>query len=134
MGFYTTKTHNNAVVTLKAGERVLLEEQTSINPGKPYSKEVAVPSGIDEHDIRASISVDGNELIAYSPIRIVPQPKPEPYTPPGPPESIENIEVLFLAGQRIDQFHNPSLDPDPYYLEVLRRDSSHIGANTEMEF
>ena len=131
-GFYTTKTHANAIVTLKAGERVLLEERTSINPAKPYSKEITVPSGIDEHDIRASISVEGRELIAYSPIRIVPQPKPEPYTPPGAPESIENIEVLFLAGQRIDQFHNPSLDPDPYYKEVLRRDSSHIGANTEM--
>jgi len=132
LGFYSTKTHNNAVVTLKAGERVLLEEQILINPANPYSKELTIPSGIDEHDIRASISADGRELIAYSPIRIVPQPKPEPYTPPGTPESIENIEVLFLAGQRIDQFHNPSLDADPYYLEVLRRDSSHVGANTEM--
>ncbi|MCX6333288.1 MAG: hypothetical protein NT092_03190, partial [Bacteroidia bacterium] len=38
----------------------------------------------------------------------------------------------FLAGQRIDQFHNPSLDADAYWLELLRRDSGNVAANTGM--
>jgi tetratricopeptide (TPR) repeat protein len=131
-GFYTTKSYTNATVTLKAGSKVLLEEQTSINPGKPYSKQVAIPAGVDEHDIRASISAGGRELVAYSPIRLQPVSKPVGTTNVGAPADIKNDEELFLAGQRIDQFHNPTLDADPYWEEALRRDSANVAANTGM--
>ncbi|HQJ20774.1 MAG TPA: DUF5107 domain-containing protein [Bacteroidales bacterium] len=131
-GFYTTRSHSNAVVTLKAADKVLLEEKISINPENPYKKEISLPEGIDEHDLRASISAEGSELISYSPVRIIPEPMPMPYTDPKAPADIDNNEELFLAGLRIDQFHHPSLDADPYYLEVLRRDSANVAANTEM--
>ena len=62
LGFYSTKTHNNAVVTLKAGGRVLLEEQILINPANPYSKELTIPSGIDEHDIALQSQLTGVNL------------------------------------------------------------------------
>ena len=41
-------------------------------------------------------------------------------------------EELFLAGQRIDQFHDPSREADPYWEEALRRDPGDIQANTGM--
>jgi tetratricopeptide (TPR) repeat protein len=132
MGFYATKSFTGATVTLKSGDKVLLEEQTVINPGKPYSKEVPLPAGTDEHDLRASLSAGGRELVAYSPIRVVPEPRPEGVPNTRPPEDYKIDEELFLAGQRIDEFHNPSLDADPYWLEVLRRDSSNVLANTGM--
>jgi tetratricopeptide (TPR) repeat protein len=131
-GFYATKTFNNATVSVKVGDKVLFEEQVSINPGKPYAKEVAVPAGIKDSDIRASLSANGKELVAYSPVVIVPKPAPKPYVAPGNPEGIKNNDELFLAGQRIDLFHNPSLDADPFYEEVLKRDSLHVDANTGM--
>ena len=131
-GFYTTKAYPDATVTLKAGSKVLLEEQTSINPGKPYAKQVAIPAGVDEHDIRASILVGGRELVAYSPIRLQPVPKPVGTTNVDAPADIKNDEELFLTGQRIDQFHNPTLDADPYWEEALRRDSGNVVANTGM--
>lgn len=131
-GFYTTKAYPEATIRLKAGNQLLVEEKTAINPGKPYAKQIAVPAGMDEHDLRASISVEGRELVAYSPIRLQPTPKPVGTTNPGTPAEIQNDEELFLAGQRIDQFHNPSLDADPYWLEVLRRDSGNVAANTGM--
>jgi tetratricopeptide (TPR) repeat protein len=131
-GFYTTKTYPDATVTLKEGRKVLLEEKISINPGKPYTKSVKIPAGTDEHDVRASLSSGGQELIAYSPIRIVPEPRPIGTTTPDKSTGYKNNEELFLAGQRIDQFHNPSLDADPYWLEVLNRDSSEVAANTGM--
>ncbi len=131
-GFYTTKAYSNARVSLKAGNKVLVEEDISINPGKPYVNQVALPAGIDEHDVRASISAAGHELVAYSPVRLEPSPRPEGTTNPGAPADINNDEELFLAGQRIDQFHNPTLDADPYWLELLRRDSGNIAANTGM--
>jgi tetratricopeptide (TPR) repeat protein len=131
-GFYTTKTYTDATVSIKAGNKVLLEEKISINPGKPYAKQITVPAGLDEHDLRASLTAGGHELVAYSPVRIVPVPKPEGTTNPASPEEYKNDEELFLAGQRIDQFHNPSLDADPYWSEVLRRDSDNVSANTGM--
>lgn len=131
-GFYTTKSYTNAMVTIKAGNKVLLEEQVAINPGKPYAKEVAVPPGMDEHDLRASISAGGRELVAYSPVRIVPEPRPIGVPNVQQPGDYKTDEDLFLAGQRIYEFHNPTLDADPYWLEVLRRDSSNVAANTGM--
>ena len=131
-GFYTTKAFNNATVLLKAGSKTLVEEKITINPGNPYMKQVPVPAGIDEHDLRASISADGHELVAYSPVRLKPVPMPEAVSNPMQPTEIRNDEVLYLAGQRIDQFHNPALDADPYWEEVLRRDSGNVAANTGM--
>ena len=59
VGFYTTKSYTAATVSLKAGNKVILEEQVAINPGKPYAKVLAVPAGTDEYGLRASISAGG---------------------------------------------------------------------------
>lgn len=131
-GFYTTKAYENATVMLKGGDKVLFEEETAINPGKPYKKQIAVPADLDEHDLRVSITSGGHELVAYSPVRLEPSPKPVSFKDVAPPAEIKNDEELFLAGQRIDQFHNPTLDADPYWEEVLRRDPGSIAANTGM--
>ena len=131
-GFYTTKAYTDAMVTLKAGNKILSEERISINPGKPYARQIALPASQDEYELRASISAGGRELVAYSPIVLQPVPKPVGYTEPKKPEQIKNDEELFLTGQRIDQFHNPTLDADPYWEEALRRDSGNVDANTGM--
>jgi len=132
LGFYTTKAYKNATVSLKAGNKVITEENIAIDPGKPFNKQIALPAGLDEHDLRASISVGGRELVAYSPIRLQQTSKPEATTIPAAPSEIKNDEELFLAGQRIDQFHNPNLDANPYWEEVLRRDAGNVAANTGM--
>lgn len=131
-GFYTTKAYRNATATLKVGDKILSEQQISIDPGKPYNNQVAMPSGLSENQLRASISVDGRELVAYSPVEVEPTPEPVGYTEPKAPQDIANNEELFLVGQRIYQFHNPSLDADPYWNEVLRRDPGDIDANNGM--
>ena len=55
---------------LKLKDQTLLEEQIAINPAKAYRKEIALPAGADVHDLRASLSADGKELVAYSPVRL----------------------------------------------------------------
>ena len=132
VGFHTTSAHPAATVTLRAKDSILLQEKVAIDPGKPYLKQVAIPAGMDEHDLRAAVSADGKELVAYSPIRLKPEKMPLPVTAPPPPEEIKTNEELYLTGLRIEQFHNPFLDPDPYWEEALRRDPGDTRVNTAL--
>ncbi len=90
LGFYTTSAHPSATALLEAGPQVLLREIISINPGKPWVKQVSIPAGIDEHDLRASLSAEGKELVAYSPLRLTPEAMPKPATPPPAPKRHQN--------------------------------------------
>ena len=130
VGFYTTSAHPAAKVTLKAGQRILLQETVAINPGKPYIKQVSVTSDIDEHDLVASISDGSKELVSYSPLRLKPEPAPKPVTSPMAPRDVKTNEELYLIGLRAEQFHDPNINPVPYWEEALRRDPGDVRVNT----
>jgi tetratricopeptide (TPR) repeat protein len=132
VGFYTTSAYPRATVLLKAGDKVILDEKVAISPGTPYGNEVSIPAGVDKHDLRAAILVDGKELVSYSPIRLEPEVQPEEVKAPPTPKEIENNEELYLTGLWIEQFHNPNLDPDPYWEEALRRDPGDVRVNTAL--
>lgn len=132
IGFYTTSAHAAAQVRLQAGGKNLLEETVTINPAKPYVNTVAVPAGIDEHDLVASISDHGRELVSYSPIRLTPMPMPKPVTAPAPPREVKTNEELYLIGLRAQQFHDPVIDPIPYWEEALRWDPGDARVNTAL--
>jgi tetratricopeptide (TPR) repeat protein len=131
-GFYTSRAYPDAVVVLKAGDRILFEDHIAIDPSKPYHNEIVIPKEVDEHSLKVSILSGDKELISYSPIILIPVTKPIGFVDASKPDQIKNSEELFLAGQRIDQFHNPGLDADPFWLEALKRDSGNISANTGM--
>ena len=132
VGFNTTSAHAAATVKLEAGGKTLLEETVAIDPGKPYVKTVTVPTGVDEHDLKASLWADGQELVSYSPIRLTPEPKPKPVTSPQPPEKVKTVEELYLIGLRAEQFHDPEIAPEPYWEEALKRDPGDIRVNTAL--
>ena len=46
------------------------------------------------------------------------------------PQEFKTVEELLLAGQRADQFHSPTLEPDPFWQEALRRDPGDARVNT----
>ncbi len=148
IAFNTTSRRDGARVVLKAGERVVLEERIDISPSKPYSRAVSLPPGTREADLVVSLlSSDGTELVAYRAKKTSPgafpgheyegdlaagrkSPMPEPVTPPAPPKDIASIEMLYLAGMRLEQFYNPAVDPMVYYEEALRRDPDDLRVNT----
>ena len=130
VGFYATSAHSNARVLLKAGDKVLLEETIAIDPGKPYVKQVALPAGIDEHDLVASLSDGDKELVTYSPVRLTPEPKPPVVASPPAPQDVKSSDELYLIGLRAQQFHDPNIDPLLYWEEVLRRDPGDTRVNT----
>ena len=134
VGFCTTAAHRAASVLLQAGDKVLFQQdKVRIDPGRPYVKEVRIPSGLDEHDLRASISADGRELIAYSPVRVESEPMPNAVAPPPDPKEIRTVgRSSYLAGLRIEQFHDPGREPEPYWEEALRRDPGDARVNTAL--
>ncbi|MGB9606106.1 MAG: DUF5107 domain-containing protein, partial [Bryobacteraceae bacterium] len=132
LGFYTPAFHPAATVSLTAGGRTLLRQTTAIGPARPWKREILLPPGTDEFGVRASLSVGSRELIAYSPVRLSAQPMPKPVEPPPPPEQIKTNEELYLTGLRIEQFHHPTLEPDPYWEEALRRDPGDVRVNTAL--
>jgi tetratricopeptide (TPR) repeat protein len=133
VGFCVTSAHDSAKVTVKSGPVTVLEENISISPGKPYVKEFSFINQMvmAKPDLRASLSVDGHELVAYAPVTLTPMEMPKPVVPPPPPAEVKTIEELYLDGQRIEQFHAPGdASPEPYWDEALRRDPGDARVNT----
>jgi len=132
LGFHTTAARPLARERLAIGETTLLDETVAIDPGKPYARQAALPAGADEHDLRASLLDGGREIVAYTPVRLAPMAMPAPVTPPSPPQEIATDEELDLAGQRIDQFHDPLHDAEAYWEEALRRDPGDTSAHLNL--
>ena len=132
IGFNTTSRHQNARVLLTANDQVLFEQKINIGPDKPFLKEVTVPAGIKETDLQASLFSSMNEkLISYRPVEKTYNPKlPEVVKAPPAPKDIKTVEQLYLAGLRLEQMHNPTLEPYLYYEEALRRDPCDSRVNT----
>ncbi len=136
VGFCVTSAHDQATVTLASGPfraGNLLKETISISPGKPYVKQISLPPRANIYEMRASLSVDGRELVSYSPVRLTPMEMPTPVVPPPAPSEIKTVEELYLAGQRIEQFNAPgAASPEPYWEEALRRDPGDARVNTAL--
>lgn len=134
LGFCTTAPQSAATVRLdlEGRSQPLLLETTRLGPAEPFRAEVTLPPDTDPHALRASLSVANRELVAYTPIRLAKQPWPDVVKPPAEPKDLPTNEELYLTGLRIEQFHNPNLDPEPYWEEALRRDPGDIRVNTAL--
>jgi tetratricopeptide (TPR) repeat protein len=131
LGFQTTSKHSKARAILKAGENVVSEDEVYIGPDRPFRKEVSVPAGTNQTRLQASlISADGEVLISYQPGE--PQAVselPRPVKAPPRPQDIQTVEELYLTGLRVEQIHNPRVDPMDYYEEALKRDADDSRSN-----
>jgi tetratricopeptide (TPR) repeat protein len=132
LAFNATANLKGATVLLKAGGRVLIERRIDISPARPFSAEVALPKGVQETELEAALIAGGKELVGYRPARPKGAPMPKPMVPPGPPAEMKTNEELYLTGLRLEQFHNPAVEPHPYYQEALRRDPDDYRANVAL--
>ncbi len=131
-GAHVTRAHKAVQLVVQAKNARLLEKTAAIDPGRPLVAEVELPEGIAETDVRVSLSAGGRELISYQPAKFAEHAPPAPVEPPKPPAGITTPEELYLTGLRLQQFHSPAADPDPYFEEALRRDPSDSRANTAL--
>lgn len=132
-GISTTQAFAGAKVILTGKGQTLYEQAVDINPKAPFTHEVALPPGMDEYDLKASLQDShGNELVSYQPAKPAPEAMPPVITPPEPPEQIKSVDKLYQTGLRLEQFHNATLSPAPYFEEALRRDPENYEVNTAL--
>lgn len=132
----TTSPHKNAVLFLKTikGE-TLFKKTIVISPAEPFKVDLPAAVGLSEDDLDISLTdSDGKLLLAFRPSEhhSPSYPKPEPLKAFGPPEEMKSVEELYLAGLRLNQFYNASIDPMPYYNEALKRDPGDSRVNTQL--
>jgi tetratricopeptide (TPR) repeat protein len=132
IGLYTTSEYRNATVRLEAGGKTLFEQGITIDPARPFLKEIALPGDVKEKDLKVSLFDGNEELISYKPYERKNLPLPAPATPPPDPTQVKTNEETYLAGLRLEQFFNPSADPYPWYEEALKRDPGDERVNTEL--
>jgi tetratricopeptide (TPR) repeat protein len=129
----TTARQPDARVRLTAGDRVLFEVTATIAPDAPFVRELSLPAGVREEGLRlAVLAADGKELVAYENAPRAKAAEPRRYAPPPPPVRVATVEELYLAGLRLEQFHDPHFDAEAYYREALRRDPGDARTNTAM--
>ena len=129
---YSTGKIPGGKIIVKDREKTIQELTSDISPDKPFSATVRLRDDIIRNNITVYLYQGDNELIRYKPVIPGGMPMPDPVVPPPSPEKISSVEELYLTGRRIEQFHNPSLEPDPYWEEALKRDSLDTRVNIAM--
>jgi tetratricopeptide (TPR) repeat protein len=133
LGYCVTKKVNMATIILKSKEKIIFRKELQISPENAFAQLIKIDESFNLTDLYTEISDSetGEVLVSYKPVIYQKAEKlPEIVKRPPLPKDIETIEELYLAGSRIEQFYNPTLNAMDYYQEVLKRDPSDIRTNT----
>lgn len=139
LGFCPTAAMKGARILLKKGNFVFFDREFSTDPNTPFTAEAKVPAEVRDAELQMVVlNSEGRELLAYQPEDLTPkspenaeeEPLPEPVAPTPEPAKIGTNEELYLAGLRIEQFHNARLNPMDYYNEALKRDPGDARVHT----
>ena len=134
IGLNATQELKDCRVILEEEKDIIFDEVVSLGPANPYSTTVTVKGKADLTRYKVHlVDQDYREIISYQ----EKEPEyeaglPEPVKSPLRPGEINSVEELVLTGQRILQFHNPSLDPREYFLEAIGRDPLNSMANLHL--
>jgi len=119
---YATSIYSNAKVVLQAKEKVLYESALTISPNDILTAAIPV-NGAKKEELTLSVyDGSGRLMLSFTPAPDSIVKIPEPAQPAKEPEVIATNEELYLTGMHIEQYRHATYEPDPFYLEGLRRD------------
>lgn len=133
LGYYSTQKVNSAKIILKYKGDVILDKTTEISPVTAFTQTIKVPGTLKVSDFYTEMvdAESGKVLVNYQPVeKEYVEELPEVVETPPLPVDLATIEEVYLTGKRIEQFHNPRIDPMDYYMEAIRRDPYDIRSNT----
>ena len=117
-----TKIYENAEITVKCGENVILTAIKTLNPEICTEFEI---SNMPEF-LTVSVSADGEAVGEYTEKNFDELGMPEVITDMPIAAEMNRAEELYLAGVHIAQYRDPAVEPDSYWKEALKRDINHI--------
>lgn len=132
LGFHSTAAWPQAQAVLTRNGQQVWTKTISIDPAHPFTETVTLGAPYQLTDLKASLIAGGRTLVSWQPEPLTKLSRPPNVVPPAPPAQMKTTEDLLLAGRRLEQFHNPASEPDPYYQEALKRDPTDSRANTAM--
>ena len=125
LGYYSTQKVGRAKIILTKNDAVVFEKVVQIDPETAFTQLVDVGGEFEITDLYTEmIDMDNNQvLVSYGPVaKTVIEKLPDEVKRPVLPQDMKTIEELYLAGSRILQFYNPTLNAMDYFQEVLERD------------
>ena len=122
------RTENGQPVNEQAvNESVLLEKVITASPAGVV--ELCLKTDMPEWEMTLSVTSQSTAPVVYTPAKPKELQLPEPARAIGAPETLPNTEALLLAGLHLEQYRHATREPDPYYLEGLKRDPADLRLN-----
>jgi tetratricopeptide (TPR) repeat protein len=119
---YSTSERAAVRVTLSKKAQTVFEKTARLSPVDILSESVPIGTACP-HDLLLSVHDDKGALIlSYRPAEESIEKLPEAAQRAKTPAEIPTNEELYLTGLHIEQYRHATFDPDPYYLEGLKRD------------
>jgi tetratricopeptide (TPR) repeat protein len=133
LAYNTTSEIGKAKVILRNKDKVVFEKIVGISPAEAFITNIKIEGQFRLTDLSTELTdaQTGEVLVSYTPIeKKITDSLPETVSRPPLPKDIQTVEELYVAGNRIELFHNPRLNPMDYYNEALARDPGDIRTNT----
>lgn len=128
----TRKMDDLTVKVLKKGTEVFTRK-IAVAPDRPWSETIPADGAETDYTMKLVCGKTGREMLAYTPIRHdLSKPCPPEVKAPKRPKDIVSTEECYFTGLRAEQFHQPYVDANDYFEEVLRRDPLDSRANTRL--
>ena len=132
-GISVTKKYSGATITLTGKGKKLFSLTADLLPGAPSLKEIKLPRGLTETDLRLCVTDEqGREIISYQPKPRGQGQVPPPATEPSAPAEITSADELFITGLHLDQYRHATRCPAIYWREALRRDPGDARCNNAL--
>lgn len=124
----STKSYYNADITVSDGNKVYMDKKVDLLPESP----IEFVCGQLPEFVTVKIVCDGEIVACYSEREFDKFNMPEVITDMPEAASMSNVEELYLAGVHVDQYRDPAVNPDAYWLKALERNRDHIPTLTAM--
>lgn len=130
---YTTAHYPGLQITLKAKNKLLIDEVIDSSPEMSFEKSVEFAEGLQPQDFYVSVKdKNGKTLVEYRPEKEIDKPIPKAAEAAKQPEDITSIEQLYLTGLHIEQFRHATYNPTQYYNEALKHEPGDVRCNNAM--
>jgi len=133
IGVSVTSAIPDARVRLDGPGGSIVDQTRTLSPDAPLVMEAELPAGMSLTELRLAIETgDGRPILSSRLQRAVDRPVPPPAAEPPAPEAIATVEELLLTGIHLEQYRHATRQPEPYWLEALRRDADDVRTNTAL--